>query len=84
MYKTMYIMRRYCMVMEALKFRIVSAQSSNLHSTSTNGTVNYKDTWYLVNLPIFSIHGNHDNPKRDGGTDMLAALDLLAMSNLIK
>jgi double-strand break repair protein MRE11 len=34
-------------------------------------------------LPIFSIHGNHDDPTRDGGSDMLAALDLLAVSNLV-
>jgi double-strand break repair protein MRE11 len=34
-------------------------------------------------LPIFSIHGNHDDPTRDGGTEMLAALDLLAVSNLV-
>jgi double-strand break repair protein MRE11 len=34
-------------------------------------------------LPIFSIHGNHDDPTRDGGTEMLAALDLLSVSNLV-
>lgn len=34
-------------------------------------------------LPIFSIHGNHDDPTRDGSTDMLAALDLLSVSNLV-
>ena len=36
-----------------------------------------------MELPIFSIHGNHDDPTRDGGTDMLAALDVLAACNLI-
>ena len=34
-------------------------------------------------MPIFSIHGNHDDPTRDGGTEMLAALDLLNVTNLI-
>jgi double-strand break repair protein MRE11 len=34
-------------------------------------------------LPIFSIHGNHDDPTREGGTEMLAALDLLAVSNMV-
>ena len=37
----------------------------------------------LTDLPIFSIHGNHDDPTREGGTEMLAALDLLAVSNLV-
>jgi double-strand break repair protein MRE11 len=36
-----------------------------------------------VDLPIFAIHGNHDDPTRDGGTEMLSALDLLSVSNLI-
>ena len=35
-------------------------------------------------LPVFSIHGNHDDPIREGGgTEPLAALDLLAASNLV-
>jgi ATP-binding cassette subfamily B protein len=35
-------------------------------------------------MPVFAIHGNHDDPAREGGSgDALAALDLLAVSNLI-
>lgn len=36
-----------------------------------------------MDLPVFAIHGNHDDPTRDGGTEMLSAIDLLAVSNLI-
>ena len=36
-----------------------------------------------TDLPIFSIHGNHDDPTRDGGTEILAALDVLAAANLV-
>jgi DNA repair exonuclease SbcCD nuclease subunit len=36
-----------------------------------------------VDLPIFTIHGNHDDPTRDGGPDLLSAVDLLAVSNLV-
>ena len=37
-----------------------------------------------IDLPVFSIHGNHDDPTREGGgTEPLAALDLLAASNLV-
>jgi len=39
--------------------------------------------FYHTDLPIFSIHGNHDDPTREGGTEMLAALDLLAVSNFV-
>jgi double-strand break repair protein MRE11 len=48
-----------------------------------NQGVNFEDENFAVDLPIFSIHGNHDDPTRDGGTDMLAALDLLAACNLV-
>eukprot|EP00964_Phaeocystis_antarctica_P066798 scaffold40430_cov65-Phaeocystis_antarctica.AAC.1 len=33
-----------------------------------------------LELPVFSIHGNHDDPAGDGG---LAALDLLSTANLV-
>lgn len=35
-----------------------------------------------TDLPIFSIHGNHDDPTRDGN-ELLAALDLLSVSSLV-
>ena len=34
-------------------------------------------------MPIFSIHGNHDDPTREGGSEALAALDLLAVAKMI-
>ena len=43
-------------------------------------SVNYEDPNYNIQLPVFSIHGNHDDPAGDGG---LAALDLLATANLV-
>ena len=36
-----------------------------------------------VGLPIFSIHGNHDDPTREGGVEALAALDLLSVANML-
>jgi len=43
-------------------------------------TVNYMDPNLNVSLPVFSIHGNHDDPSGDGN---LCALDLLAMNGLV-
>jgi DNA repair exonuclease SbcCD nuclease subunit len=56
--------------------------NSNFLFRNLNGSVNYEDECYSVDMPIFCIHGNHDDPTRDGG-ELLAALDLLAMSNLV-
>lgn len=36
-----------------------------------------------MDLPIFTIHGNHDDPTRDGGPELLSAVDLLSVSNLV-
>lgn len=43
-------------------------------------SVNYMDPNLNVSLPVFSIHGNHDDPSGDGN---LCALDLLAMNGLV-
>ena len=43
-------------------------------------SVNFEDPNYNIQLPVFSIHGNHDDPAGDGG---LAALDILSTANLI-
>lgn len=46
-----------------------------------NPAVNYEDPNYNIKLPVFSIHGNHDDPAGDGG---LAALDVLSTANLVR
>lgn len=47
---------------------------------STFNHVNYEDPDINVAIPVFSIHGNHDDPS---GAGHLAALDLLQMSGLL-
>ncbi|KAJ2000079.1 meiotic recombination, partial [Coemansia thaxteri] len=42
--------------------------------------VNYEDPHVNVALPVFSIHGNHDDPSGDGN---LSAMDVLAASGLV-
>ena len=82
LFRTMDIIRRYCLGPDPVQFHVISDQKSNFRST-IHGLVNFEDPFNSVDLPIFSIHGNHDDPTRDGGTETLAALDLLAVSNLV-
>ena len=42
--------------------------------------MNYEDPNYNVGLPVFMIHGNHDDPA---GGENLSAIDLLATCNLV-
>ena len=71
LYKAMEIIRHYCMGDNPVRIQILSDQAKNFET----GVVNYQDPNYSVDLPIFSIHGNHDDPVRDGtGKAALAAL----------
>ncbi|KUF98102.1 F-box/LRR-repeat protein 13 [Phytophthora nicotianae] len=79
----MRVLRTHCMGDGAVNFQVVSDQSVNFPNF---GVVNFEDPNYNVELPIFSIHGNHDDPAREGGgdaTQSLAALDLMSAANLI-
>lgn len=44
------------------------------------GTVNYEDPNYNVAMPVFVIHGNHDDPSGEGN---LSPIDLLATAGLV-
>mmetsp|Transcript_17559 Transcript_17559/g.27537 ORF Transcript_17559/g.27537 Transcript_17559/m.27537 type:complete len:902 (-) Transcript_17559:1179-3884(-) len=82
LHATMEILRRYCMGGEAVKVQIVSDQKECLRSV-VSGRANYEDEFYSVDLPIFTIHGNHDDPTRDGSSELLSPIDLLSVSNLL-
>merc|ERR1719253_1992873 len=82
LHATMGILRRYCMGSDPVSFQIVSDQGACLRSLVT-GRANYEDEYSSIDLPIFTIHGNHDEPTRDGGPDLLSAVDLLATANLV-
>lgn len=81
MHRTMQILRKYCMGSGAVRFQVISDQHINFKAN--HGCVNYEDPNYSVQLPVFTIHGNHDDPSRDGGRGSLAAVDLLSAANLV-
>lgn len=45
--------------------------------------VNYEDPNLNVAIPVFSIHGNHDDPQGTGPEGALCALDVLSVSGLL-
>ncbi|EQC27523.1 hypothetical protein SDRG_14723 [Saprolegnia diclina VS20] len=79
MYRTMSLLRHYCLGDGNINFQILSDQSLNFPNF---GVANYEDPNVNVRLPIFSIHGNHDDPTGEAGRS-LAALDLLSAANLV-
>lgn len=78
LFRCIELLRRYCMGDNPVKIQILSDQALNFHTSF--GVVNYEDPNYNVGIPVFSIHGNHDDPAGDGG---LAALDVLSACNLV-
>ncbi|KAJ3367557.1 meiotic recombination [Allomyces arbusculus] len=75
---TMELLRAYCLGDRPCALDILSDQSINFPNRFA--TVNYQDPNLNVAMPIFSIHGNHDDPSGDGN---LAALDLLSVTGLV-
>ncbi|XP_061847418.1 double-strand break repair protein MRE11 isoform X2 [Colius striatus] len=72
-------LRRHCMGDRPVQFEILSDQAVNFHS-SKFPWVNYQDENLNISIPIFSIHGNHDDPT---GADTLCALDILSCAGLL-
>ncbi|KAM3615991.1 uncharacterized protein V6R79_010645 [Siganus canaliculatus] len=73
------MLRKYCMGDSPIQFNILSDQTVNFNTTQFPW-VNYQDENLNISIPVFSIHGNHDDPT---GAEGLCALDLLSASGLV-
>ncbi|CAG6003154.1 unnamed protein product [Menidia menidia] len=73
------VLRKYCMGDSPVTFNILSDQTVNFNTTQFPW-VNYQDENLNISIPVFSVHGNHDDPT---GAEGLCALDLLSASGLI-
>ncbi|XP_007113579.1 double-strand break repair protein MRE11 isoform X1 [Physeter macrocephalus] len=73
------LLRKYCMGDRPVQFEIISDQSVNF-GFSKFPWVNYEDCNLNISFPVFSIHGNHDDPT---GADALCALDILSCAGFV-
>ena len=78
MHRTLELLRHYCLGSRPCYLELLSDPSVNFPNRF--GTVNYEDPNFNVALPVFSIHGNHDDPSGDAN---LAALDILSAAGLV-
>ncbi|KAK9814095.1 hypothetical protein WJX72_000558 [[Myrmecia] bisecta] len=74
--RAMEILSKYCLNDQPVSFQVLSDQAQNF----ANGRVNFENPNFNVGLPVFTIHGNHDDP---GGADNLSAVDVLSTCNLV-
>lgn len=78
LYNVMRSLRMNCYGDKPCELQLLSDGSE--HFDASIGHANYEDANINVAIPVFSIHGNHDDPSGDGH---FAALDILEMSGLI-
>ncbi|MBN3306762.1 MRE11 protein, partial [Amia calva] len=79
LHSCMELMRKYCMGERPIVIEILSDQAVNF-SNSKFPWVNYQDENLNISIPVFSVHGNHDDPT---GADGLCALDILSCAGLV-
>ncbi|KAK5641333.1 hypothetical protein RI129_009880 [Pyrocoelia pectoralis] len=77
--KCLELLRRYCLGDNPVQIEFLSDQSYHFQ-TQRNPIVNYEDPNLNISVPVFSIHGNHDDPT---GNKQISVLDVIASSGLI-
>lgn len=73
------LIRKYCMGDRPVAIQFLSDQEKNFKHCS-HPVVNYEDPNLNISIPVFSIHGNHDDPV---GPGCVSSLDLLSASGLV-
>ncbi|KAL7741992.1 hypothetical protein ACLKA6_018249 [Drosophila palustris] len=79
MHKCIELLRRYTFGDKPVSLEILSDQAASFHN-AVNQSVNYEDPNLNIAIPVFSIHGNHDDPS---GFGRLSCLDLLSATGLV-
>ena len=79
LHECMKILRNHCVGDGDTGIKIVSDQSLNFKYCAFQ-TANCDDPGLKIKLPVFTIHGNHDDPT---GKENIAAVDLLGVSGLV-
>ncbi|KAH8885009.1 DNA repair exonuclease [Thozetella sp. PMI_491] len=78
MYQVMRSLRKHCLGMKPCELEFLSDANEVFEGAFSN--VNYQDPDINISIPVFSIHGNHDDPSGDGH---FCTLDLLQVAGLV-
>ncbi|EST08580.1 Phosphoesterase domain protein [Kalmanozyma brasiliensis GHG001] len=83
LHQTMALLRQYTLGDKPISVELLSDPNDGALPGRDFPAINYEDPNLNVGIPVFSIHGNHDDPQGVGETGALSALDLLSVSGLI-
>ncbi|TDZ39577.1 Double-strand break repair protein mus-23 [Colletotrichum spinosum] len=78
MYQVMRSLRKNCFGMKPCELEFLSDANEVFEGAFPN--VNYEDPDINISIPVFSIHGNHDDPSGEGH---FCSLDLLQVAGLV-
>ena len=78
MYQVMRTLRKNCLGMKPCELEFLSDANEVFEGAFSH--VNYEDPDINISIPVFSIHGNHDDPSGDGH---FCSLDLLQCAGLV-
>lgn len=74
------LLRAHCFGTKPIEFEILSDEKVNFgHTGQYPSQANFNDPNLNISIPVFSIHGNHDDPT---GASNLSAMDTLAAAGL--
>lgn len=84
LYQTISLLREHVMSDKPVQIELLSDPDEGGVGNGAFPAINYEDPNLNVGIPVFSIHGNHDDPQGAGGPKgALCALDLLSVTGLV-
>ncbi|TYJ56831.1 DNA repair protein (mre11) [Cryptococcus floricola] len=83
MHQTIALLREYTLGDKAIPFELLSDPMDGATPGFNFPAVNYEDPNLNIAIPVFSIHGNHDDPQGTGPEGALCALDVLSVSGVL-
>ncbi|WVR08323.1 DNA repair protein (mre11) [Kwoniella sp. DSM 27419] len=83
MHQTIGLLREYTLGDRPVSFELVSDPYDGSAPGFSFPAVNYEDPNLNIAIPVFSIHGNHDDPQGTGPEGALCALDVLSVSGVL-
>lgn len=83
LYQVMALLREYTLGDKPVEIELMSDPDEGKAAGFSFPAINYEDGNFNVGIPVFSIHGNHDDPQGAGPEGALCALDMLSVSGLV-
>ncbi|OWZ42545.1 DNA repair protein (mre11) [Cryptococcus neoformans Tu259-1] len=83
MHQTIALLREFTLGDKPIEFELLSDPMDGSTPGFSFPAVNYEDPNINIAIPVFSIHGNHDDPQGTGPEGALCALDVLSVSGVL-